>query len=140
MISITELASQLREMVEWQETPVALVQTDYEKMIINALKRLYVDTGRASEFTYNDILTENEEVFYNRDLQIDEEAYLMLLARIEFFKKIQTDSNVQVSYVTDALSVANADKPYANLKNTIEDLENERRIIFYKMVRFCVGD
>lgn len=140
MVSITELASRLKEMTEWQETPEALKQDDYEKLIISALKRLYVDTGRASEFSYDDIRTEDEEVIFDKDLPIDEEEYLMLLARIEFFKKVQTDHNGQVGYSTDAITVTNADKPYANLKDTIEDIENERRIVFYKMVRFCVGD
>lgn len=41
-----------------------------------------------------------------------------------------------VSYTTDALSVANADKPYGHLQDTIGALENERRIVFYKMTDY----
>lgn len=60
----------------------------------------------------------------------------MLVAQIAFFKRVQTDVNNIVSYTTDALSVANADKPYGHLQDTIGALENERRIVFYKMTDY----
>lgn len=140
MMSITKLAFALREMTEWQQTPKQLLKEDYEKMIIAALKKLYVDTSRYSELSEDDIFTEDDEVFCNKTLPLDEEEYLMLLARIEFFKKVQTDHNGEVGYTTDAMSITNADKPYANLKDTIMNLENERRIIFYKMVRYWLAE
>lgn len=44
-----------------------------------------------------------------------------------------------VGYSTNALTVTNADKPYANVKDTIEKLDNERRIVYYKMSRYALG-
>lgn len=73
---------------------------------------------------------------FSETLPIDEEKYVLLVAQIAFFKKVQSDVNNIVSYTTDALSVANADKPYAHLQDTISNLENERRIVFYKMTNY----
>lgn len=71
----------------------------------------------------------------NDDLKIDELRYAFLSAKIAFFQKVQTDVNNIVGYTTDALTVTNADKPYQNLAGTIDGLENERRKIYYSMVR-----
>ncbi len=74
--------------------------------------------------------------YFDYDLPIDEEKYVLLIAQIMFFKKVQSDVNNIVSYTTDALSITNADKPYAHLQDTILNLENERRIVFYKMTSY----
>lgn len=74
--------------------------------------------------------------YFQPDLSIDEEKYVLLVAQILFFKKVQSDVNNIVSYTTDALSITNADKPYAHLQDTINNLENERRIVFYKMTDY----
>lgn len=71
----------------------------------------------------------------SEDLILDERRYVMLSAKIEFFRKVQTDVNNIVGYTTDALTVTNADKPYINLDTTITKLEKERRMIHYKMIR-----
>ena len=137
MTSITELAKDLQDAVAWQRTPEELFLFDYEKMIVNGIKTLYIDTGRAASFS-RDMITvddENEKVF-SVTLPIDEEKYVLLIAQIAFFKKVQSDVNNIVGYTTDALSVTNADKPYAHLQDTISNLENERRIVFYKMTNY----
>ena len=72
------------------------------------------------------------------DLEIDEKRYAILSAKIEFFRRVQTDVNNIVGYTTDALTVTNADKPYINIATTIEALEKERRIIHYKMTRHAL--
>lgn len=143
MTSITELAEELRDITAWQRTPEELLDSDYQKMIINGIKTLYIDTGRASQYNKNMIVTvedpEDELVpglYFSLDLPIDEEKYVLLVAQIAFFKKVQSDVNNIVGYTTDALSVTNADKPYAHLQDTIANLENERRIVFYKMVSY----
>ena len=144
MTNITELANELREIVAWQRTPEELSESDYEKMIIFGIKTLYIDTGRANAYSNDMIIIEETEdppttvtnVLFSETLPIDEEKYVLLVAQIVFFKKVQSDVNNIVSYTTDALSVANADKPYAHLQDTISNLENERRIVFYKMTNY----
>ena len=147
-LSITELMSELEEATQWQETPTPLFKEDYYKMVIRGIKKLFVDTNRPSAFDNSLIIeeeTENEsgeitkEIFYDMDLNIIEEAYILLVSKIEFFKRIQTDVNDKFGYTTDALTVTGADRPYANLKNSIEELEKERRIIYYKMIDYTLG-
>jgi len=139
MLSLTAMAAELQEHTAWQETPELLTEDQYIGMIIRGLKRLYIDTGRASEYKDENIIR-SDDLYYNADLLIDEQYYIMLCSQIDFFKKVQSDVNNVMSYTTNALSVTNADKPYANLKNTIEDLEKERRIVYYKMARFTLGE
>lgn len=135
--SLTKMAFALQDETSWQRTPQTLRLDDYVQMIQNGIKRLYIDTSRASEFNYNMISDSNgSEVIFSQDLPIDEEEYVMVCAKINFFRRVATDVNNIVGYTTNALSVTNADKPYSNIKNTLEDLENERRIIFYKMTNY----
>lgn len=148
MTSITELAHELQEIVAWQRTPEEMFYEDYEKLVIYGIKTLYIDTGRAGAFNKNMIIVVlepdgNEEeletepgTYFLNDLGIDEEKYVLLVAQIAFFKKVQSDVNNIVGYTTDALSVTNADKPYVHLQDTIGNLENERRIVFYKMTNY----
>ena len=140
MTNISELANELKDGTRWQKTPLPLSDNDYVSITIRALKRLYIDTGRASVFNM-DMITENDEknVCFTEDLPIDEEEYVLLCAQIGFFNQVKTDVNNIVGYTTDALSVTNADKPYANIKDSIEKLENERRITYYKMIRYVMS-
>ena len=138
--SITEAAEELMEEMAWQKTPEPIEPAQYEKMIVRGVKRLFIDTGRALE--YDPALLYADEtgyMFYDATFNIDEIAYIMLCAKIGFFHKVQTDVNNIVSYTTDALSVTQADKPYAHLKDTVDRLENDRRILYYKMPRYTLG-
>ena len=137
--SITELIQELRDQTEWQRTPVKLSDKNYYDMIVYGLKRLYIDTQRASVYDKSTIEQREDGTFwFDQDLLIDEKAYVLICAQINFFKKVASDVNNIVGYTTDALTVTNADKPYANIKDSISSLENERRITYYKMVRFTM--
>lgn len=137
MTSITALAEEVKEATAWQRTPDVVTDGDYRKMIIKAIKTLFIDTGRTFQYKNEYILIDgNGDVMFDYDFEIDEEKYILLTAQIAFFKKVQSDVNNIVSYTTDALSVTSADKPYSHLQDTISELENERRIVFYKMSRF----
>lgn len=136
---LTELIEELKDDTRWQKTPLPLSDSDYVNMIKRAIRQLYVDTGRASVFN-SGMFTEDidENVLFSADLPADEIEYVLICARINFFKRVATDVNNIVGYVTDALTVTNADKPYANIKDTMDRLENERRIKYYKMHRFAM--
>ena len=51
---------------------------------------------------------------------------------------MRADVNRIVGYSTDAMSITNADKPYANISQTIAELSNRQRILYYKMTRFVL--
>lgn len=137
MTSITDLANDLREQTAYQKTPSTISHSEYERLIIGGIKTLYIDTGRALEFS-NDMIVDSSDTMFAADLPIDEEKYVMLVAQINFFKKVQADVNNIVGYTTNALTVTGADKPYAHLQDTIAALENERRIVYYKMIRYIM--
>ena len=94
MTNISELANELKDATRWQKTPLPLSDNDYVSIIIRALKRLYIDTGRASVFNM-DMITKNDEenVCFTEDLPIDEEEYVLLCAQIGFFNQVKTDVN-----------------------------------------------
>lgn len=136
---LTELIEELKDNTSWQKTPLPLMDGDYAKMTKRAIRQLYVDTGRASVYN-NGLFTEDAEgvITFSENLPADEIEYVLICAQINFFKRVATDVNNIVGYVSDALTVTNADKPYANLKDTMDRLENERRIKYYKMHRFAM--
>lgn len=138
--SVTAQAEQLMDVTSWQKTPELLQPEQYEQMIIKAIKRLLIDTGRAP--MYKDSLVHYDEIaavtYIDLNFEIDEEAYILICAQIEFFRKVQSDVNNIVGYTTDAQTVTNADKPYSNQKDTLGQLEQDRRITYYKMVRYCL--
>lgn len=63
---------------------------------------------------------------------------MLVTAEIGFYRKVQTDVNNIVGYTTDALSVTNADKPFQYIGATVRELENKRRVLYYKMTRFSM--
>lgn len=143
MLNISKLAEWLKEKTEWQETPVPMTERNYINMVIDGIERLFVDTGRSDQYDedlYEEIETpEGSYWVYNADFPLDERRYIQICSQMNFFAKVQSDVNNTFGYTTNALSVTNADKPYANLKDTIGNLDNERRIIYYKMVRYTLG-
>ena len=144
MTDLIKLANKLKKQTAWQRTPEEYTDEDYLGLIIDGVETLYIDTGRASLYSEDMIVVigENEEeefspgIYFTQSLPIDEQKYVLIVAQILFFKQVQTDVNNIVGYTTDALTVTNADKPYAHLQDTITNLENERRIVFYKMVNY----
>ena len=141
--SINELAQKLQYLVSWQETPVEMTFEDYLVFTKMGFEEMIIDTGRATDFNRSSFYTEQDEEgniieMNSYDLLIDEEAYVVLCAQIHFFRRVQTDVNEMVSYTTDALSVTQGDKPYANLQNTIKDLMEDKRRLFHKMRRYSI--
>lgn len=138
--SLTNIAKELQELVKEQATVEPWTLSDYEDVIKKSLREMYVDTGRASVFNkYTITRDENDELIFSADIGIDEIEYILILARIRFYKSVQARYNTMTSYTTDALSVTGGDKPYANLKNDIAEMQNERRIKFYSMPQFALG-
>lgn len=140
MLNISELAEELQELTAWQETPTVLDTVDYEKMVVRAIRKFFVDINHPADYDRTLYIVEDGKIFYDRDFMADEEEYILCLCKIGFFKRVQTDVNNTFGYTTNALTVTNADKPYANLQTTLSDLEHERRVIFNKMVRYTFGE
>jgi len=141
MLNITDMAEELSEITVAQETPETFTANDYVKIVVRAVKQFFVDINYPEEYHYEYWTTNDEgELCYDRDFTVTEERYVEILAQLKFFEIVSLQYSDMVSYSTDAYSVANADKPYANLKDKIEKLEHERRIVFNKMIRYTLGE
>lgn len=136
---ITDAAYQLREETAWQILPEPLLFSHYTDMVTYGIKRLFVDTGRALDFDTNLFYEADSRLYCDMNFAIDEEEYILLVAQIQFFKRVQLDSNTAVSYSTDAMTVTQANKPYEHLQDTIEKLEARRRELYYRMVRYTLS-
>lgn len=136
------MAQELYEATQFQRTPVDISTVQYCKMIVRAIRRVWVDTGRAMFFDSSMIIYDDDvpemPVKLNAEIKIDEQEAIMLAAQIEFYRMVQSDVNNIVGYTTDALSVTNADKPFANIQMTLTDLENRYKAVLHKHVRFMM--
>lgn len=128
MTDMERMARELRQRTEWQDTPVELVDEDYQEIIRQAVRHLYVMTGRYSQYD------DSSETALNAD----EYEYVLTTAEIGFYRRVQSDVNRIVGYSTDAMTITNADKPYANISQTVAELLNRQRILYYKMTRFVL--
>ena len=143
MTDIGKLCEELYQKIEWQKMPLSMSATQKEDMLISAviegIKDLFVVTGRATQygqhsFTYDKETGKASEFTYN--LMLDEEMYVMCKAQMEVFSKVRTQYTELLGYTTNALSVTNADKPYAYMTGTISELRDQLKIYYYKMVRY----
>ena len=143
MTDIGKLCEKLYRKIEWQKMPLSMSTEEKQQMLIDAIvygiEDLFVITGRALSYynyNYNYDFTAGIISEFTYDLLLDEELYVMCKAQIEIYSKVRTQYSDILGYTTNALSVTNADKPYAYLTGTINELENQLKVYYYKMVRY----
>ena len=128
MTDLQKMAQELKQRTEWQDTPVELAHEDYLEIVRQAVRHLYVMTGRYTQYDDSSDIA----------LSADEYEYVLTTAEIGFYRRVQSDVNRIVGYSTDAMTITNADKPYANISQTVNELLNRQRILYYKMTRFVL--
>ena len=138
--SLTAMAEEIKYRTELQDPPRPISDDEYIKNALKGIKRLYVDTNRAAEYKRATVTEDPEtgEIMFSEDLDIIEEEYALICAQISFLDWIKGKYAFIVGYVTDALTITNADKPYTNVKDTLANLQNDRRITYYKMVKYTI--
>ena len=140
MYGITEAAQELQEYYN-EETPLPVYKDDYVKLIVRAIKKFYVDINHPGEYDRTLYTTDDDNnLYYNHDFALDEDEYIWILSKIGYKRKIMSDvtGDGAISYTTDALSVTGAKEGYKSIQQEIDDLENERRIVFNKMTRYTL--
>lgn len=134
----TRLRDRLMALTALQKTPIEYGISDYDLLIVDGIKALYVDLNKSA--TYRNEFDEQSLSFQNgKELLISEEEYILLKAHLNFYKMIQADVNNIVGYSTDSLTVTNADKPYANISSEMTRIENRLVDLFFK-VRLEAGE
>lgn len=138
MTDLIAMTEKLVENIEWQLVPVDMTIDDCVPFVIDAIQYFYVMTGQANRYSDDLIIYQDGDTpaYFNADFQVDERLYILTTAQIEFYRKVQSDVSELMSYSTDAMTVANADKPYVNLAGIINDLKGKQIEIWHKMTRY----
>lgn len=74
--------------------------------------------------------------FFADDLELDEQEWVLLDGEIAFYNLALSNVDDLQSYTTDAMAVTHGDKPYKNIKSTIEDRQARQAVVWTRMVRF----
>lgn len=162
---MVKLAQRLYRRIKWQEIPEELTSTDLLDILCDAIRMLYVISGRTFQFS-EDMFTDtpvppNEEtevveseetegseeestddepvekgLWFTEDLALDEEEWVLLEGEISFYNLALSNVDDLQSYTTDAMAVTHGDKPYKNIKATVEDRQMKQAVVWTRMVRF----
>lgn len=151
MTDIAKLAQRLYRRIKWQEIPETLDRDDMMDIICDAIRMLYVISGRTFRFSedmFTDIPPEDEEqeeddvaetvdgLWFKDTLELDEEEWVLLESEIAFYNMALSNVDDLQSYTTDAMAVTHGDKPYKNIKATVEDRQMKQAVVWTRMVRF----
>ena len=151
MTDIVKLAQRLHRRIQWQEIPEELTSTDLMDIICDAIRMLYVISGRT--FVYSDdmfidtlpiddeeeAINSDEDIdglWFTEDLALDEQEWVLLEGEISFYNMALSNVDDLTSYTTDAMAVTHGDKPYKNIKSTVEDRQRKQAVVWTRMVRF----
>lgn len=166
MTDIVKLAQRLHRRIKWQEIPEELDSSDLIDILCDAIRMLYVISGRTFQFsedmfTDTPVADETEEsgeagetneteegteeaqeepeekgLWFTNTLELDEEEWVLLEGEIAFYNMALSNVDDLQSYTTDAMSVTHGDKPYKNIKATVEDRQMKQAVVWTRMVRF----
>lgn len=155
MTDIVKLAQRLHRRIKWQEIPEELNSDDLIDIICDAIRMLYVISGRTFQFSEDMFVTElpdgdntddsgesepeeeeKEGLWFTDTLALDEEEWVLLEGEISFYNMALSNVDDLQSYTTDAMSVTHGDKPYKNIKATVEDRQMKQAVVWTRMVRF----
>ena len=162
MTDLVQLAQRLHRRVKWREIPEELDSSDLIDMICDAIRMLYVISGRTFIFSEDKFIvveepdeedpetpeepgeSDEEEkdddlapgVYFADDLELDEQEWILLEGEISFYNLALSNVDDLQSYTTDAMAVTHGDKPYKNIKATVEDRQAKQAVVWTRMVRF----
>ena len=142
MTDIVKLAQRLHRRIQWQEIPEQLTSSDLIDIICDAIRMLYVISGRTFQYSEEKFIEEQREnseetdFYFEDDLEIDEIEWILLEGEIAFYNLALSNVDDLQSYTTDAMAVTHGDKPYKNIKSTIDDRKEKQAVVWTRMVRF----
>jgi hypothetical protein len=126
--SLTDIKTKLIEKVKFQETPIPLVNSDYDIFVEDGAKRLYNDAGWLTWKDDYDSITNS----ITKELDLIEEEYILVSSQIEFYNQIKNFWTTLVSYTTDAISVTGARDIFKTINGNVTDLETRLSKLAFK--------
>lgn len=137
MTDIILLAQRLYRRIKWQSVPEDVTREDLTQYIAEAIRHMYVMTGRAMTFSEEWFTSEGDMyTLFSQDLPLDEQDYVLVSAEVLFYTEAQTAVDHLVSYTTDAFSLTHGDKPFQNITEMLKDAQRRQREVWYKMTRY----
>ena len=137
MYNINEVAEDLKFDNSWRSTPYPVSDTDYIKIVVWAIKKLYVDVNHPDQYDRTLFTTDERDIlYYDYDFNILQEEYIYILCKMHFLDFVYSDlaGDGAVSYTTNALSVTGAKEGYKSIRDELNTLEQERIRVFHKMM------
>ena len=135
--NITEAAEELKAVNAWRSTPYPVYEKDYVKMVVSAIKKLFVDINHPGEYNRTLFTTDEDDVlFYDFEFDILQEEYIFILSKMSFLNMVSSDlsGDKAISYTTNALSVTGAKEGFKSIQQELATLELERVRVFHKMM------
>lgn len=137
MFDIEEMAADLEDRTAWANKPYPVTMQDYIKIIVQAIKKFFVDVNHPEGYDRT-LYTTNEQnvLVYEYNFNILEEEYIFILAQMNFLGKIlsEVSGDGAISYTTNALSVTGAKEGYKSIQQQLDTLEQERIRVFHKIM------
>lgn len=133
MTDIVALARRLHRRIKWQEIPEEMTSEDLIDIVCDAIRMLYVISGRTFSFSEDKFV--NDSTFEDT-LELDEQEWVLLEGEIAFYNLALSNVDDLQSYTTDAMAVTHGDKPYKNIKATVEDRQAKQAVVWTRMTRF----
>lgn len=139
-LNLEPIIRELQNATEFQTTIREFEYLDYLRIVHNAIRQLYVDTGRALEYSEDLFIVDDEHKhWFNKKTEIDEVEYIIICSKLSFYDMVSKEYIDMISFTTNALTVSSAGNPYKNFKELIYDLQKRRREVYYGMSRFWGG-
>jgi len=137
MFNIEEMAENVKYDNVWRSTPYPVTMKDYVKIVVQAVKKFFVDINHPDEYDRTLYITdENNVLFYDYNFDVVQEEYIFILSKMKFLALLLGDlgGDKSISYTTDALSVTGAKEGYKSIKQDYDTLEQERIRVFHKLM------
>ena len=137
MLYLEEMAEDLQEKTQFQNTPYPVSKEAYIKIVTQAIKKFFVDVNHPNMYDRSLYTTdEDNALVYDYNFDLVQEEYIFILCQLRFYGLVYDDvsGDGAVSYTTDALSVTGAKEGYKSIQQKIDSLEQERIRVFHKMM------
>ena len=137
MFDIEEMAEELKDKTAWANVPYPVTKQDYVKIVVQAIKKFFVDVNHPDEYDRTLYTTNEDDVLiFEYDFNILEEEYIFILSQMNFYGKLLSElsGDGAISYTTDALSVTGAKEGYKSIQQMVDTLELERIRVFHKIM------
>ena len=138
MTDLIEWSKIIQRDIQFQELPSDQTLDDITPQILDSIEEFYVMAGQQDRYS-EDLVVKDEEgtpIQFLADFKIDEKKFILVATKIKFFNLARSSVDFDTGYSTDAMSVSNRDKPFANLTQQIAELQGEYNKFWHKMTRY----